>query len=98
MIASLKFFLGQDEKELNAEGESDDDGDDNKVDRQAQINNAAAVSIKKEDVYRAYAKVMLNYWLLNYSLVQWNIQGNSGENATHIGGIIKGATSAMCDI
>eukprot|EP00242_Pyramimonas_sp_CCMP2087_P017803 CAMPEP_0198213366 /NCGR_PEP_ID=MMETSP1445-20131203/28822_1 /TAXON_ID=36898 /ORGANISM="Pyramimonas sp., Strain CCMP2087" /LENGTH=521 /DNA_ID=CAMNT_0043887993 /DNA_START=119 /DNA_END=1681 /DNA_ORIENTATION=- len=56
MIASLKFFLGQDEKELNADGESDDDGDDNKVDRQAQINNAAAVSIKKEDVYRAYAK------------------------------------------
>ena len=56
MIAALKFFLGQDEKELEGEDESDSE-DENSVDKKAQLNNAAAVSIKKEDVYRAYAKV-----------------------------------------
>mmetsp|Transcript_34639 Transcript_34639/g.65213 ORF Transcript_34639/g.65213 Transcript_34639/m.65213 type:complete len:376 (-) Transcript_34639:1563-2690(-) len=52
LVAALKFFLGQDEK--SGEGEDSDSEDD--AEKAVAVNNAGNNVVKKEDIYKAYAK------------------------------------------
>ena len=58
LVASLKFFLGQDEAaEAAAEaGDSDSDDDEDKPKQGQGTKAGTSTGVSKEDVYRAYNK------------------------------------------